>query len=153
MEVADVCAPRVVVVSGLRGDLETLLEAAEAYGSMQTKLLPVTVPFHSSFLREAEGKIRRFLDRIEVRAPTCGIVSCVTQELLVSAEDVKDEAGGNLWHPIRWHDTMQRLLDLGVDVFLECGLSDSLCNLARKVDGSFETYHPRKFERFSAWRA
>jgi len=38
----------------------------------------------------------------------------------------------------------------GVDVFLECGLSDSLCNLARNVEGDFRTYHPRKFDRFIA---
>lgn len=153
VEVADVCAPRVVVASGTRADLEKFFEASEAEGSMHSKFLPVTVPFHSAFLREAEEKIRTFLAHIDVRAPDLGIVSCVTQKVLVSAEDVREEAVGNLWHPIRWYKTMRRLLDLGVDVFMECGLSDSLCSLARNVEGDFRTYHPRKFDRFLAAQA
>ena len=152
VEVADVCAPRVVVASGTRSDLEKFFEASDTEGSMHSKFLPVTVPFHSVFLREAEDKIRRFLGQIDVRAPECGIVSCVNQTVLVSADDVKEEAVGNLWRPIRWYKTMRRMLDLGVDVFLECGLSDSLCNLARNVEGDFRTYHPRKFDRLIASR-
>jgi [acyl-carrier-protein] S-malonyltransferase len=139
-----------VVASGARADLEKFFAASEAEGSMHSKFLPVTVPFHSVFLREAEDKIRRFLGQIEVREPACGIVSCVTQKVLVSADDVREEAVGNLWRPIRWYKTMRRLLDLGVDVFLECGLSDSLCNLARNVEGDFRTYHPRTFDRLLA---
>lgn len=152
VEVADVCAPRVVVASGAREDLARLFGAAEAGGCMHSRFLAVSVPFHSGFLRHAEDKIKRFLDQIDVRAPACGIVSCVSQQLLVTGDDVKREASRNLWQPIRWHRTMRRLLDLGVDVFLECGLSDRLCNLARSVEGDFRTYHPRKFDRLSAWQ-
>lgn len=152
VEVADVCAPRVVIASGLRGDLEKLFAVAESEGSMHSRLLPVTVPFHSTLLRDAEAKIRRFLAKMPLRPPDCGVVSCVTQNVLKSIDDVTEEAAGNLWHPLRWHQTMSRLLDLGVDVFLECGLSDSLCNLARSVEGDFRAYHPRKFDRLTAWR-
>jgi [acyl-carrier-protein] S-malonyltransferase len=153
VEVADVCAPRVVVASGARADLERLFAAAEAGGAMHSRFLAVTVPFHSGFLREAEDKITAFLGQIAVRPPSCRIVSCVSQDLLVTAEDVRREASRNLWQPIRWYQTMRRLLELGVDVFLECGLSDSLCTLARNVDGNFRAYHPRKFDRLSAWHA
>lgn len=150
VEVADVCAPRVVIASGPRGDLGTLFEVSEAKGCMHSRFLPVSIPFHSGFLREAESKIRRFLDQIDIRSPACGIVSGVNQKILVSEEDVKEEAVGNLWHPLRWYKTMRRLLDLDVEVFLECGLSDSLCALAKNVEGDFQTYHPRNFDRLIA---
>lgn len=117
---------------------------------MHWRFLPVAVPFHSPLLREAEDKIRRFLGQIEVRDPACGIVSCVTQRVLTSADDVKEEAVGNLRRPIRWYQTMRRLPDLGVNVFLKCGLSDSLCSLAGNVEGDFPTYHPRTFDRLLA---
>ncbi len=150
VELADVCAPRVVVASGKHGDLERLFEASDAEGSMHSRFLPVTVPFHSIFLRDAEDKIRGFLEQIDVRAPACSVISGVNQKVLVSAEDVKEEAVSNLWHPLRWYKTMRRLLELGVDVFLECGLSDNLCNLAKNVEGDFRAYHPRKFDRLIA---
>ena len=150
VEIADVCGPHVVIASGRRPDLERLLEASEAEGSLYAKLLPVSIPFHSSFLRQVDGRIRDFLGRIEIRCPACGIVSCVDQKVLSSEEDVREEAAGNVWHPIRWLKTMNRLLALGVDVFVECGLSEELCNLARNIEGDYRIYHPRKFDRLFA---
>ncbi len=146
-EVTDVCSPLVVIASGRRSDLEKLLQAAQANGSLHEKLLPVSLPFHSSLLSQVEGRIRDFLGQIEVRRPACGIVSGVNQKVLASEDDVREEVAGNVSHPINWLETMGRLLALGVDVFAECGLSDSLCNLARKIDGDYQIYHPRKFDR------
>jgi hypothetical protein len=37
-----------------------------------------------------------------------------------------------------------------VDVFLECGLSESLYNLARNIEGNYQIYHPRKFKKLFA---
>ncbi|MHC4175966.1 MAG: ACP S-malonyltransferase [Planctomycetota bacterium] len=150
VEVTDVCSPRVVITSGRRSDLTKLLEAAKTKGGLHAKLLPVSLPFHSSLLRLVEGRIRDFLGQVEVRRPACGIVSCVNQMMLTSEEDVKEEVAGNVSHPINWLETMRRLLALGVDVFVECGLSESLCNLARNIDGDYRIYHPRKFGQLFA---
>lgn len=148
LAVGDVCASRVVIASGRRQDLDRLFEAAEAAGSMRSRHLPVTLPFHSPFLRNAEGMIRGFLNKIDVRRPACGIVSAVDQQVLLTEDDVRTEAATNLWRPLRWHDTMRSLLAQGVRVFLESGLSDGLCNLSRSLDGDFQAYHPRKYDRF-----
>jgi [acyl-carrier-protein] S-malonyltransferase len=150
VEVADICGPRVVIGSGVRADLAVLLEAAEALGSLQTRFLPVTAPFHSSLLQPGEARIREYLGRIDVVAPAKGLMSCVDQSVLTSASAVYEEAAANLWRPMRWYDTMRRLVELGVGVFVECGPSESLCNLARNVEGEFRTYHPRKFDRLFA---
>ncbi len=150
VEVADVCGPRAVIASGNRGDLARLLAASEQAGSLHSKLLPVSIPFHSSLLGQVEGRIREVLARIEIRAPACGVVSCVDQKVLSSAADVREEAAGNVWHPIHWFKTMRRLLELEVGVFLECGQSESLCNLARHIRGNYRMYHPRQFHRLFA---
>jgi [acyl-carrier-protein] S-malonyltransferase len=153
VEVADVSGPRVVISSGPRDDLERLLQAAEAGGSLQARFLPVGLPFHSARLREVEWRIRDILGRLPIAPPRCGIVSCVGQEILVTRDDVLEEVARNVWQPIRWHATMRRLLSLEVDTFVECGPSESLCNLARNLDGEFRAYHPRKFVQLFASRA
>ena len=150
VEVADVCGPHVVIASGRRSDLERLLEVSVAEGCLHARLLPVSIPFHSSLLRGVEGRMRGFLRQLQIRRPACGVVSCVNQKVLSSEEEVREEAAGNVWHPIRWFQTMHRLLGLGVNVFVECGLSDRLCNLARNLEGDYQVYHPRKFERLFA---
>lgn len=150
VEVGDVCGPRVVIGSGKRSDLSRLLEAAEAAGSLQARFLPVTAPFHTSLLRSGEAQIQACLDRIQIADPTYPLVSCVDQSLLTSADEVRQEAAANLWRPMHWYETMLRLVELDVGVFVESGPSESLCNLARNVDGDFRTYHPRKFDRLFA---
>jgi len=150
VEVADVCGPHVVIASGRRSDLQTLLEVSAAEGCLHARLLPVCIPFHSSLLRGVEGRMRGFLRQMQIRPPACGVVSCVDQKVLSTEEAVREEAATNVWHPIRWFQTMNRLLELGVDVFVECGLSDRLCNLARNLPGHCQIYHPRKFDRLFA---
>jgi malonyl CoA-acyl carrier protein transacylase len=51
---------------------------------------------------------------------------------------------------MRWFDTMNRLLQLGVTLFAECGPSENLCNMARNLEGDFRIYHPREFGRLFA---
>ena len=150
VEVTDVCSPRVVIASGKRSDLEKLLAVSEMEGSLQSKLLPVSAPFHSSLLRPVEGKIRDLLKDIEIHSPACGIISSVHQKALSSVEDVREEIAGNVSHPIHWLNTMTKLLELGVDLFVECGMSESLFRLARNLEGRFQFYHPRKFDRLFA---
>lgn len=147
VHVADVCGPRVVILSGRRPDLEELVDLAQSEGALQARLLPVSAPFHSSLLGEAAASIEGFLATIEIRRPACPIVSCVDQKLLTTADDVRREGVQNVWHPINWYRTMTALLDLRVGRFVECGFSDALCNLTRNVGGDYEIYHPRRFDR------
>ena len=150
VEVTDVCGPQVVITSGTRSELARLLQAAEGEGCLHCDFLPVSLPFHSSLLRQAEDRIRGFLAQIQIRRPACGIVSCVDQKVLDCEEDVRREVAGNVSHPINWLETMGRLLALGVGLFVECGLSENLCKLARNIDGGYEIYHPRKFDKLFA---
>ena len=145
-----VCGPQVVITSGARSELGGLLQAAERAGCLHCRFLPVSLPFHSSLLRPTEERIKGFLAQIQIRRPACGIVSCVSQKVLDSEEDVREEIAGNVSRAISWLDTMGRLLALGVNLFLECGLSEGLCKLARSIEGDYQIYHPRKFDRLFA---
>ena len=148
VEITDICGPHLTIISGGRSEVEVVLDASIKAGSLQAKLLPVSLPFHSSLLKQVEGQTREMLDQIELRAPRFGIVSCLDQTVLLTAEAAREEIVRNVTHPINWYRTMHRLLDLGVNVFLECGLSDSLCKLAgRGLKGKYTTYHFRQFDR------
>jgi len=150
VEVADICGPRAVIAAGRRPQVERLLDVCEEEGCLNAKLLPVSAPFHSSLLCSVESKVRSFLAEIEIRPARRGLVSCVDQKVLRAPQDVADEAAKNVSYPIHWFKTMNRLVELGTDVFLECGLSESLSNLARRIEGNYRIYHPRRFERFFA---
>jgi [acyl-carrier-protein] S-malonyltransferase len=147
LEVSDVTIDNVIIASGKRSQLETLFEVAMTEGSVHSKLLPVGLPYHSSMMHEAEKKIRAFLPRIEIKDPLYPNVSCVNQKVLLTAKDVMEEVAGNVVNHINWMRTMEKMLDLGVNIFVECGLSKDLCNLSKFFAGDFRAFHPRKFRR------
>jgi [acyl-carrier-protein] S-malonyltransferase len=147
LEVADVTIDNVIIASGKRSQLQTLFEAANAQGALQSRLLPVGLPYHSSMMNQAEKKIRAFLKEIEIRDPEYGIVSCVTQNILLTADDVHEEVAGNVVYHLNWRNTMQKMLDLGVRVFVECGLSEGLCKLSKFFKGSSRAFHPKTFRK------
>ncbi len=148
LEISDVTIDTVIIASGKRSQLETLFEVAKAEGSPHSRLLPVGLPYHSSMMNDAGEKIRAFLPQIEIRDPLYPIISCVNQKVLLTADDVMEEVAGNVVHNINWMKTMEKMLDLGVNLLIECGLSKDLCNLSKFFEGDFRAFHPRKFRRF-----
>jgi len=152
VEVADICGPRVVIFSGRVADVERVLDLAIREGALQARLIPVRLPFHSSYLKRIEGQVRALVDSLAVRAPKYKLVSCVSHSaLLTTDEDVRREIVMNVTHPMNWYKVMQRLLAAGVDTFLECGMSENLHNLVkRNVKGSYAIYTSRQFDNVLA---
>lgn len=151
VEISDICGPRVVICSGERQQVETVLEACERAGALHARLIPVKLPFHSSLMKSAEARTAELLQRVCLCPPQCGVVSSITQEVLVTVDSLREEIARNVAHAMNWYATMRKLLDLGVDTFLECGLSDSLTNLAnRNVKGKYKIYHLGHLSRLLA---
>lgn len=147
LAIADVCGECVVIVSGKAGDIANLLASAREAGAIQASPLPISLPYHSRFMKQAEEGLWKFLPQIQIRSPECPIVSCVNQELLTSARDIEAEVTGNVGHAIHWSRTVEKLLGQGVNVVVECGASGSLCKLIGKFGGGsdIECYHPKRF--------
>lgn len=137
-DVIDVSNETVINVTGAFDDLARLLELA-AKTAFKTKMLPITLPYHSRFMGDASGRIREFLRDVKIDPPAFRIVSCVNQGVLSTAQDVKDELYCNVSERINWFKTMKKLDELGVGIFVECGMSKSLTQLAKFLD--CETYH------------
>jgi malonyl CoA-acyl carrier protein transacylase len=147
LEIADVCTERTVVLAGPGEALDAAIHAARDAGCLQARRMPVDLPYHSSLMRSAAEELRTFADSLPFRPPDPPLVSCASQRLLTTAQDVREEAASNIAESIHWHATLQTLLKLGADTFVESGLSDSLSKLARFSEGSFRFFHPRTVSR------
>ena len=125
VDIIDVSNEHVMNVSGIFDDVVRLLKIA-AQQAIHTKMLPITLPYHSRFMEKAKDQMREFLVNVKINPPSVPIVSCVNQKVLSTAQDIKDELYCNVSDNINWHKTMQKMLALGVNVFVECGMTKSL---------------------------
>jgi len=148
VDMIDVSNEQVINVAGEFDEVVKVLGVA-AKKAFKTKMLPITLPYHSRFMGNASEKIREFLAEVEIRPPVCKIVSCVNQEVLSTAQDIKEELCCNVSERMRWFKTMKKLLELGVTMFIECGMSKSLTQLAKFIDSDKKIYNITNFSKMS----
>lgn len=148
VDIIDVSNEHVINVSGFSDEVVGLLKIA-AQQALHTKMLPITLPYHSRFMEEVKGEMRGFLRDVKLRTPAVPIVSCVNQKVLSTAQDIRDELYCNVSDKINWLKTMQRMLELGVNVFVECGMSKSLTQLAKFIKGEYEIFNVNTLSKWS----
>jgi len=149
VEIADVSADRVVVVAGPRAEVEKTLDCCASDGCLSAKMLPVSLPFHSSWMGPAEAKIRAFLPRIRIRPPRCDLVSAVDQQILRDEAGIAHELSCNIVSPLDWLGTTRAVVDSGVVAVVECGFSEHLCKFVKGLDGAVSVYHPKIYDRLA----
>jgi len=122
-------------ISGPAKNIRSLVEAAQGEGALSTRIFTITVPYHSSYLKDAAGNFDEFIAQIQFRNPRMPIVSLVDQEILLEEEMLKKEVVRNLFTSLNWYETQLYLQELGVNRFVECGSGKGLVKNARFIEG------------------
>jgi [acyl-carrier-protein] S-malonyltransferase len=127
--VANDNAPGQVVLSGPRDRLAIAEEAAREY-NVRAMPLDVAGAFHSPAVEPAVEPFRAALDEVEVREPRFTVYSCSTAAPFT---DVRAELARALTRPVRWRETVQRMIADGVDEFAEVGPGNVLSKLLKRI--------------------
>src|SRR5690606_29066777 len=90
VEIIDVSNKHVINVSGYLDEVVSLLNVA-GQQALRTKMLPITLPYHSRFMGKASNGIRAFLEGVKIQSPVVPVVSCVNQKVLSTVQDLRDE--------------------------------------------------------------
>jgi [acyl-carrier-protein] S-malonyltransferase len=122
-------APTQFVISGDMAPLEKAMDAAKQRGARALKL-PISVPGHTPVMRDAADELERILLRTSFRDPNAPIVSNIHGGLLVTAEDVRAELGGQICAAVEWVRCMGSMVNEGVATFVEIGPGRALSNIA-----------------------
>ena len=122
-------APNQFVISGDIAPLERAMQLARERGARAIKL-PISVPGHTPVMREAADEMERILVTTRFSDPQAPIVSNIHGGLLVSAEDVRAELGGQICAAVEWVRCMGSMMNEGVATFVEIGPGRALSNIA-----------------------
>ena len=126
------------VLSGRQQDLEKALEAAREEGAFHARMLNVNVPYHSRLLKSAALQLAKFVYTLDIRSLKIPLLSVLNQEILSSPEDIKTEIVENLYKHFNWNTTQLKLLNMGTNLFVECGPGKSLKKNSRFIDGNYQ---------------
>jgi [acyl-carrier-protein] S-malonyltransferase len=125
-----------VVVAGHRGAVERAIEEARRRGARRAQLLPVSAPFHCSLMLPAEERLGRDLDSLEFSPLEIPLVTNVDAGVVTDGEAARDGVRRQPSRPVLWLQTIELLLDQGVDTFIEVGPGKVLSGLVRSIEKS-----------------
>jgi [acyl-carrier-protein] S-malonyltransferase len=126
-------APGQVVIAGEKAAVERAMALCKEKGAKRAMLLPVSAPFHSTLMRPAAEKLKTYLDRVALAAPKIAVVNNVDVAVESEPARIKQALVRQAASPVRWVETIGRMVDSGVTHIVECGPGKALAGMTRRI--------------------
>ena len=126
-------APGQVVIAGEKGAVERAIQACKAKGAKRAMLLPVSAPFHSTLMQPAAEKLKGYLQKVNLAAPKIGVINNVDVAVETDPTRIKDALFRQAASPVRWVETIRRMVDSGVTHIVECGPGKVLAGMVKRI--------------------
>ena len=133
---ANLNCPGQIVIAGNRGAVERAVGIAKEAGAKRAILLQVSAPFHCALLKPAEDRLAVDLSKISFSDLNCSLVTNVDAEPIRTGEEARSALKRQVSRPVRWEESVRRLLDEGVRTFVEVGPGRVLLGLIKSIDKS-----------------
>ena len=134
-------SPGQIVISGEMRAIERGIAMAQEMGAKKAVLLQVSAPFHSPLMETAGQRLGAELEQIQINELTTPVVTNVEAEPNTAKERVRDLLVRQMSNPVRWEDSVNRMIQLGAERFVEIGPGRVLSGLIRRIDGTREMLH------------
>jgi len=131
--VANDNAPGQVVISGTR---EALLDAEgvlKELGARRVIPLPVSGPFHSPWMAEVSDRLAEAFASVAWSDAHPPVVSNVTAEPVTDANRIRSLLAEQVRSPVEWVASVRRMVEEGVDTFIECGPGSALSGMVKRI--------------------
>jgi len=121
-----------IVITGEPGAVKTASKLAAENGA---KAIPLKVSgaWHSELIRGAEEEFRSYLDTIEFKKPQSNVIFNVTGDYETDPAEIKNIMARQLCSPVKWYNSIRKLAQAEVEVFVEIGPGKVLAGMLRKI--------------------
>jgi [acyl-carrier-protein] S-malonyltransferase len=133
VEAVNYNSPEQIVIAG---EAQAVREAGAKLkeAGARSSTLPVSAPFHSSLMEPAEARLRQEIERIAFSDPRVPVYVNVDAEPVVDAAAAKEALIRQVSRPVRWEESVRRMIEDGVSLFVEVGPGRVLSGLLVRID-------------------
>lgn len=128
--------PGQIVVSGAKEAVEAAEPLFKEAGAKLVSMLNVSGPFHSPMLKGAGDKLATELLGVDIKKPEIPYINNVAAEVVTDNADIKETLECQVYSPVRWQQTMEKMIADGVDTFYEIGPGKTLAGFMKRIDRS-----------------
>jgi [acyl-carrier-protein] S-malonyltransferase len=130
---ANMNGPGQVVIAGTRAAVERAMERCKAAGAKRVVSLPVSAPFHCALMKPAQDRLEPELRGLPFRDPAFPLVNNVDATVVRSGDLCREGLIRQVSSPVRWQESVERLVAEGVTTFVEVGPGEVLAGLVKKI--------------------
>ena len=146
ISIANYNCPGQIVITGESDAAERAVQALKEAGAKRCVPLNVSGPFHSCMLEDAGEKLGQVLNQATVCDIRIPYLSNVTADYVMDKEQVKPLLVRQVSAPVRWQQSVERMIADGVDIFVEIGPGKTLSGFMRKINKEVKTLNIEKVE-------
>ncbi len=141
VDVANYNSPAQVVITGDENAVKAAGDYILANGARRVVPLAVSGAFHSKFMQEAGAVFSEFIEDADLNDSSIPVITNVDAELTTSAEDFRAKMPKQIYSSVHWTQTIQKMVEEGVDTFIEIGPGKVLAGLNKKIAPEAAVYN------------
>ena len=127
-------SPGQLVISGSIAGINAACEKLKAAGAKRALVLPVGGAFHSPLMSPAKEELQEAIMSTHFNNPTCPIYQNVDAHPYIDPGMIKQNLINQLTAPVRWTQTIQKMIENGAGIFTEVGPGSVLQGLVKKIN-------------------
>lgn len=140
-EIANYNCPGQIVITGPKTAVEQASVKLKEAGARRVLPLAVSGPFHSSMLKNAGKELEKELDKVELSKLKIPYVTNVTAQYVTDINETKSLLARQISSSVRWQQSIEKMLEDGVDTFVEIGPGKTLAGFMKKIAPEVKIYN------------
>lgn len=146
VSIANYNCPGQIVITGEEKAVQQACAKLKEAGARRTLPLKVSGPFHSVLLKGAGEKLGKALEDVALRDIRIPYLTNVTADYVTDKGQVKELLKKQVYSPVKWQQSVERMAADGVDTFVELGPGRTLTGFLRKIDRNVRAVNIEKTE-------
>ncbi|GGI41735.1 ACP S-malonyltransferase [Mammaliicoccus stepanovicii] len=151
IEPANINCPGQIVVSGHTELIEKLASEGKSLGAKRVMPLKVSGPFHSSMMETISEDFKAYIDQFEWKDAEHPIVQNVYAKPESDHKVIKHNMVEQLFSPVEFSQSIEYLIDNGVDHFIEIGPNKVLSGLVKKISRDVKITSIQTIDDIKGW--
>lgn len=148
VSIANYNCPGQIVITGEEASVAAAGEACKAAGAKRVVHLNVSGPFHSKMLAGAGEKLGKALEDVEIHDFSIPYVANVTADYVTKASLVKALLRRQVSSSVCWQQSVEKMIEDGVDEFVEIGPGRTLTGFLKKINREVTVTNIDKMEDY-----
>ena len=126
--------PGQLVISGEYNAVEKACQILKERGAKRALILPVSGAFHSDLMESAKKDLKDGIDKTKFRKPICRIYQNFSAKPVTDPEIIKINLLSQLTGAVLWSQSVNEMVNDGINEFVEVGPGNTLQGLIRKIN-------------------